>query len=89
MGADKAAERLLHFAEKVKSGDSDNQEAQAAAYYFQAAFGNEFTRQQENSLNAHLNYGYTILRSAVARSVGAIWLVASVGIASSQRAKSI
>lgn len=69
MGADKAAERLLHFAEKVKSGDSDNQEAQAAAYYFQAAFGDEFTRQQENSLNAHLNYGYTILRSAVARAL--------------------
>lgn len=69
MGADKAAETLNRLAENVKSGDSDNKESQAAAVYFQAAFGRGFTRQQANAINAHLNYGYTILRSAVARAL--------------------
>lgn len=69
IGADIAANTLTIWAKKVKSGDQSHLEAQAAALYFQAVFGHEFTRQQENAINAHLNYGYTVLRSAVARAL--------------------
>lgn len=63
------AEKLHNMAKRVKSGDSDNIEAQAAILYFQTAFGKDFRRWQANQINAHLNYAYTILRSAVARTL--------------------
>lgn len=68
-GSDLAAERLRNIATQVKSGDKDNLEAQAAALYFQAAFGSGFSRKQAHSINTHLNYAYSILRSAIARHI--------------------
>ena len=65
----KEAKRLYAMATQVKSGDKENIEAQAAQLYFQTAFGKDFRRWQENHINAHLNYAYTILRSAVARAL--------------------
>lgn len=64
------SDRLLKMAERVKSGDKENIEAQSAVIYFPALFGREFKRQQEaNTINTYLNYAYTIMRSAVARSL--------------------
>ncbi|QIW15192.1 subtype II CRISPR-associated endonuclease Cas1 [Pasteurellaceae bacterium RH1A] len=63
------AQRLLAMANEVKSGDKDNLEAQAAQSYFIQLFGKAFHRKQENQINAHLNYAYMVLRSAVARSL--------------------
>lgn len=64
------SDRLLKMAEKVKSGDKDNLEAQSAVIYFQALFGKGFKRtEDENAINSALNYGYTIMRSAVARTL--------------------
>ena len=63
------AEKLQIMAKRVKSGDKENLEAQAALLYFQTAFGKDFRRWQENPINTHLNYAYTVLRSAVARSL--------------------
>ncbi|MDY4279586.1 MAG: type II CRISPR-associated endonuclease Cas1 [[Pasteurella] mairii] len=65
----KEAKMLYAMANQVKSGDKDNVEAQAALLYFQTAFGKDFRRWQENRINAHLNYAYTVLRSAVARAL--------------------
>ncbi|QGM81410.1 type II CRISPR-associated endonuclease Cas1 [Otariodibacter oris] len=65
----KQANTLYSMANRVKSGDKENIEAQAALLYFKTAFGKDFRRWQENSVNAHLNYAYTILRSAIARSL--------------------
>ncbi|MCI7717501.1 type II CRISPR-associated endonuclease Cas1 [[Pasteurella] aerogenes] len=65
----KEAKRLYAMAGLVKSGDKENIEAQAAQLYFQTAFGKDFRRWQENHINTHLNYAYTILRSAVARTL--------------------
>lgn len=53
----------------MKSGDKNHAESQAAALYFRVLFGSDFARIQENSINAHLNYGYTVLRSAIARTL--------------------
>lgn len=65
-----AAKKLKFLVERVKSGDKDNIEAQAAIVYFQSLFGQEFHRSDDDHLiNAHLNYAYTVLRSAVARSL--------------------
>lgn len=66
-GNDLAAKQLRHLATEVKSGDHGNHEAQAAALYFQALFGEDFTRSDDCHINAHLNYAYAILRAAVAR----------------------
>jgi len=72
---------LKQLAAKVRAGDPDNIEARAARYYWPRLFGSGFRRDRENpGLNAHLNYGYTILRSAMARAVTASGLVPSIGV---------
>jgi CRISPR-associated protein Cas1 len=66
---------------KVRVGDPDNIEARAARYYWPRLFGDDFRRDRTRSgLNAHLNYGYTILRSALARAVTAAGLAPSLGV---------
>jgi CRISP-associated protein Cas1 len=66
---------------RVKSGDSSNVEAHAARRYWSLLFGAEFARDQAGSgLNALLNYGYTVLRSATARAVVAAGLHPTMGL---------
>lgn len=66
---------------KVRSGDPDNMEGQAARRYWRLLFGADFRRDQEGGgLNGLLNYGYTILRSATARAVVAAGLHPSIGL---------
>ena len=50
---------------KVHSGDTGNMEAVAASKYFKLLFGKDFSRNQENGINACLNYGYAVLRSTI------------------------
>ncbi|MFC4253186.1 type II CRISPR-associated endonuclease Cas1 [Sinimarinibacterium flocculans] len=66
---------------KVRIGDPDNIEAQAARRYWSRVMGEGFTRNQEgDGINALLNYAYTILRSATARAVLAAGLHPSLGL---------
>lgn len=74
---------LLNLAASVKSGDSENAEAQAAAYYWKRAFPDflEFRRERYGPPpNNLLNYGYAILRALVARSLVASGLLPTLGI---------
>ncbi|MFV0607051.1 MAG: type II CRISPR-associated endonuclease Cas1 [Niabella sp.] len=74
---------LLSLAGKVKSGDSDNCEAQAAAYYWKHVFPlfPNFKRYREGEPpNNLLNYGYAILRALVARSLTGSGLLPTLGI---------
>ena len=72
---------LLNLANKVTSGDTGNCEAQAARIYFRALFGETFIRDREGPPpNPSLNYGYTILRAAVARSLVGSGLLVTLGI---------
>lgn len=65
-----AQARLLALAETVRSGDPENREAQAAALYFEALFGEDFVRDREAAgMNALLNYGYAVMRACVARAL--------------------
>lgn len=74
-------EGLRKLATKVRSGDPDNIEARAARYYWPRVFDETFRRDRgQAGLNAHLNYGYTILRSAVARAITAAGLIPSLGV---------
>jgi len=81
--------KLLTMSERVRSGDPDNLEAQAAKVYWSAwpAPGSGFRRDPEgdDGLNRLLNYGYAVLRAAVGRSVVAAGLMPAVGIHHSNR----
>lgn len=62
-------ELLAHLVPEVRSGDTTNREAYAARVYFRALFGQGFSRDDDTSVNAALNYGYGILLSAVNREI--------------------
>ncbi|AKX34258.1 CRISPR-associated protein Cas1 [Spiroplasma litorale] len=62
---------LYNYIEELKYSDSTNREGHAAKVYFKELFGKEFTRGDENHINAALNFGYTILRHAFARTISA------------------
>jgi CRISPR-associated protein Cas1 len=67
--------------EKVRSGDPDNIEAQAARIYWRELFGNQFRRNpDEDGINALLNYGYSILRASTARALAGSGLNTTLGI---------
>ncbi len=75
------ADRLEAMLAKVLAGDANNHEAQAARIYWQALFGSDFRRNIEQpGLNAHLNYGYAILRASVARFIVASGLLPAIGL---------
>ncbi|MBU0916413.1 type II CRISPR-associated endonuclease Cas1 [Aquabacterium parvum] len=72
---------LTALINKVKSGDTGNIEAQGARRYWSLLFGNEFRRDQDgDGLNGLLNYGYTVLRAATARSIVAAGLHPTLGV---------
>lgn len=71
------------WAADVRSGDPDNLEARAAAYYWKSLFGDidGFTREREGiPPNNLLNYGYAILRAVVARGLVTSGLLPTLGI---------
>ena len=71
------------WANEVRSGDPDNLEARAAAYYWKSLFGyiEGFSRDREGiPPNNLLNYGYAILRAIVARGLVTSGLLPTLGI---------
>ena len=78
---DKDGSQLKPYWQNVKSGDSDNREGIAAKIYWDALFGDDFMRYRTGgSPNEMLNYGYTVLRAAVARSLMGSGLFPAFGI---------
>jgi CRISPR-associated protein Cas1 len=76
-------ENMKYWADQVKSGDTENHEGRAAAYYWGELFDSslDFRRNPDgNSPNNLLNYGYAILRATVARSLVASGLLPTFGI---------
>ena len=79
VGTDTAV--LGRLAAKVKSGDVENHEAQAAQHYWPRLFGKSFRRDYEAAgVNALLNYGYAVVRALVARAIVAGGLHPAIGI---------
>ncbi len=74
---------LLNYAKEVKSGDGEGHEAKAAGYYWKNLFPDflRFTRDRYGDPpNNLLNYGYSILRAIVARSLVGSGLMPTLGI---------
>jgi CRISPR-associated protein Cas1 len=77
---------LLPMSRRVRSGDPENLEAQAAQRYWPRLFGADFRRDRKaEGINALLNYGYAVIRAATARAVVASGLIPSLGIFHSNR----
>ena len=72
---------LKPFYQNVKSGDPDNREGVAARLYWNELFDEDFIRFRTGpSPNEMLNYGYTVLRAAVARALAGSGLLPCIGI---------
>lgn len=74
---------LLNYATMVKSGDIENHEARAAAYYWKRIFPDFLTFKRDRfgqPPNNLLNYGYAIVRALVARSLVGSGLLPTLGI---------
>lgn len=78
IGSDHAT-ALSAMAGRVGSGDPDNLEAQAARAYWQQLFEG-FRRHDEDRRNGLLNYGYAVVRAALARACAASGLLPAFGI---------
>lgn len=75
--------KMQYYMRLVKSGDPQNVEGRAAAYYWEHLFGvkSSFTRDRsEDGINAMLNYGYAILLAIVARGLVASGMLPALGI---------
>lgn len=80
-GAD--VEPMERWARKVRSGDPDNLEGRAASYYWKRFFPEEwaFSRNPEGDTpNNLLNYGYAVLRAAMARAIVGSGLHPAIGL---------
>jgi CRISPR-associated endonuclease Cas1 len=74
---------MQYWASEVKSGDPDNLEGRAAAFYWSTLFENipDFRRERAGlPPNNLLNYGYAVLRAIIARSLVASGLLPTLGI---------
>ncbi len=72
---------MYNLLPKITSADKGNIEAHGARLYFNSLFGKDFCRKNENDTrNAVLNYGYSIIRSSISRHVIAYGLNPSFGI---------
>lgn len=72
---------LKPYYSNVRSGDIDNREGISARLYWSNMFGSDFVRDRTlPGINALLNYGYTILRSATARALVSAGLTPSLGL---------
>jgi CRISPR-associated protein Cas1 len=72
---------LAAMSRRVRSGDPDNLEAQAAQRYWPRLFGGAFRRDRDaDGVNALLNYGYAVVRAAASRAVVASGLIPSLGV---------
>ena len=72
--------KLSHYLNEIEPLDVTNREGLAAKLYFRELFGEKFLREDENTINACLNYGYSIIRSMIARTLVAKGLNPHIGI---------
>ena len=71
---------LRSYLLEIVPHDATNREGHAAKVYFNALFGMDFTRSEENFINAALNYGYGIVLSAFNREIVAEGYLTQLGI---------
>lgn len=78
---EKREHKLLRtYIDQIVFGDLTNREGHAAKVYFNALFGKNFTRTEDNPINAALNYGYSILLSMFNREIVANGYITQIGL---------
>ncbi len=73
-------EMLREYADEIVFGDETNREGHAAKVYFNALFGKKFSRKDDNSINAALNYGYSLVLSSFTREIAACGYITQIGL---------
>lgn len=77
---DLVIKQLNVYKDGVYTDDQTNREAIAARSYFQELFGNGFTRDDNNVVNAALNYGYKIIASYISKCITSRGLITQLGV---------
>ncbi len=72
--------KLTSYLDEIIEGDIKNREGISAKMYFRSLFGNEFIRFYDDAINSALNYGYTIIVSAIIRNLAVFGLNTYLGI---------
>lgn len=80
IGKIQQAGMLSEYVKQVELADATNREGHAAKVYFNALFGMDFTRSADIPVNAALNYGYSLVLSAINREVSANGYLTQLGI---------
>ena len=80
LGKEREASLLKTYIGQVELYDATNREGHAAKVYFNAVFGTDFTRSEENATNAALNYGYSIILSAFNREIASCGYLTQLGL---------
>ena len=74
------ANKLYEYLNEITFNDETNREGHAAKVYFNALFGNSFSRSKECAINAALNYGYGILLSCINREIACCGYSTQLGL---------
>lgn len=80
VGKGKEAALLGQYLSEIQPGDDTNREGHAAKVYFNALFGMEFSRTLDHPVNAALNYGYSLILSAVNREIVSCGYLTQLGL---------
>lgn len=79
-GFDEQATSVFTLLDDLKQGDPSNREGHAARINFSTLFGQAFSRELDNDINASLNYGYTLLMSVFAREIVKCGCLTQLGV---------
>lgn len=71
---------LLSYIDEIQPGDKTNREGHAAKVYFNELFGKNFSRNDNNNINAALNYGYAVLLSTINKEIVSNGYLTQLGI---------
>lgn len=79
-GYTEQAKMLFGYLDEIEFGDITNREGHSAKVYFNAIFGKDFSRKDDNPINAALNYGYSLILSCINREIVSDGYLTSFGI---------
>lgn len=71
---------LLGYLKEIELGDKTNREGHAAKVYFNELFGKNFSKNEDNTINAALNYGYAVLLSTINKEIVSNGYLTQLGI---------
>lgn len=80
LGFDESANMLWVYSQDIMPGDATNREGHAAKVYFNSVFGKSFQRGGTDSINAALDYGYSIIMAMFSREITSSGYLTQLGI---------